>query len=59
MEAIWPPTQCRHCNLEGAHNFYKDMTQTITYRCRLCGTEHYEKITKLTGQNPKVGGKDI
>ena len=59
MEQIWPPQTCRHCNQKGAQYFYRDTIQTETYRCRLCGTEHYKNVIDIKGSNPKVGGRDI
>jgi len=55
----WPPTQCRKCGVTGRHYFFRDTTQTVTERCRMCGTEHYPHIIEMNGSNPKVGGKDI
>jgi transcription elongation factor Elf1 len=54
----WPPLACRKCNAD-RRSLFKDTIQTITYRCRICGTEHYKDIIDITGTNPRVGGLDI
>jgi len=59
IQGTWPPKQCRKCGIIGLQNFYRDTIQTITYRCRLCGTEHYRDIIQITGTNPKVRGQNI
>lgn len=52
----YPPTKCRWCAVVGHQNFYRDTIQTETYRCRLCGTEHYKEIIYATGSHPKLQG---
>lgn len=41
-EKIECPAKCKKCGVTGRHSFYHDMSDDLeTYRCRLCGTEHY------------------
>jgi len=55
----WPPNLCRHCGISGRQNFFRDTAGTITERCRICGTEHYQHIIDVKGPNPKVAGRNI
>ena len=55
----YPPTRCSWCGVQGVHNFYKDRIKVVTYRCRMCGHEHYNDIIYIKGSDPKVGGFKI
>lgn len=48
---VYPPIQCRHCKETGPI-FFEDTERTTTYRCRLCGTEHYD-IGSVVGNNQR------
>ena len=52
----YPPTKCVWCNTVGIHNFFKDTIKVTTYRCRMCGHEHYNDVIYLKRSDPKIGG---
>jgi len=55
----YPPIKCNWCGVRGAKNFFKDTTQVDTYRCRICGQEHYSDVIYRKGSDPKIGGMKV
>lgn len=56
--AMYPPETCKHCKETGPI-FYRDTERTVTYRCRLCGTEHYEDVIEGPQRELRSQGRRV